>query len=285
MGDWMYLETAGSDLRPGAQPRLQRASGQVRIGFRQRHGQTRLERLFQDGCAKARLPKTLPGETPEGILINTAGGLTGGDRLATEIDLATGATATVTTQACERIYRSTGGPATVSTRLRIAAEAKLAWLPQETILFDGGRLKRTLEADIGRDGELVAVEAVLFGRQAMGEQVRAGAFHDSWRIRREGRLVFADDLRFEGSVAEQLARSAALGGGCALATVLYLGGEPARMLDAVRAAIGEDGGASAWDGKLLARLCAADGLALRRRLESVLKIVIGGRALPKVWQI
>ena len=117
----MYIDIASSNSSAGTQPKLQRASGHARISLRLRHGKTRLERLFQEGCAKVRLPKTLPGDTAEAILINTAGGLTGGDRLATEIDLAAGTTATITTQACERIDRSTGGPATVSTKLRVAS--------------------------------------------------------------------------------------------------------------------------------------------------------------------
>ena len=278
----MYIDTPCSDA---PKPKLQRARGRARISFRLREGRTRLERLFQEGCAKARLPRTLPGDMVEAILINTAGGLTGGDRLATEIDLAAGTTATITTQACERIYRSTGGPATVSTRLRAASGARLAWLPQETILFDGGRLERTLEADLDRHAVLVAVEAVLFGRQAMGEQVLEGAFHDRWRIRREGKLVFADELKIVGTIAGQLSRQTMLAGRRALATVLYVGDDLERMLEMVRQAVGDDGGASAWDGKLLVRLCAADGLALRKRLEPVLRFLLEGRALPKVWQI
>ena len=281
----MYIDIASSNSSTGTLPKLQRASGHARVSLRLRHGKTRLERLFQEGCAKVRLPRTLPGDTAEAILINTAGGLTGGDRLATEIELAAGATATITTQACERIYRSTGGPATVSTKLRVARGARLAWLPQETILFDGGRLKRTLEADLDHHALLIAVEAVLFGRQAMGEQVLDGAFHDRWRIRRGGKLAFADDLRIDGPIAKQLSQPTITGGCCAIATVLCVGDDLTGMLEPVRQAVGDIGGASAWDGKLLVRMCAADGLALRKTLEPVLRILLGGYALPKVWQI
>lgn len=265
--------------------RMQRAEGHTRIAFRTRSGTTRLATLFQEGCAKARLPSTPPGHAPEAILINTAGGLAGGDRLKIEIALSEGATAVITTQACERVYRSNGAAASVSNSLRVEAGARLAWLPQETILFDGSRLDRTLEADIEGDGELVAVEAFLFGRTAMGETVRGGALHDRWRIRRDGRLIFADDFRIEGAIAEQIRHAATLDSAIAVATVLYAGAEPERWLEPARAVIGETGGASAWGGKFLARIVAESGLALRRRLEPLLSILLPHQPMPKVWQL
>ncbi|WP_454515303.1 urease accessory protein UreD [Bosea thiooxidans] len=265
--------------------RMQRAAGRAGVSFRSDAGTTRLERLFQEGCAKIRLPRAIDGNVSQAILINTAGGLTGGDRFAAEVDLAPGASACVTTQACERIYRSTGDDAVVTNRLRLGAGSQLAWLPQETILFDGGRLTRRLDADLQGDAELVAVEAVLFGRMAMGETLRSGSLRDRWRVRRDGRFIFADDLRFEGDIAAQLAPQAVMGGRRAMATVLFAGSAPERFLEVARQIIGPAGGASAWNGKFLARLVEETGLALRRRLEPLLTLLMGGRALPKVWQL
>lgn len=279
----MYVDTSCFDGRAPA--RLQRAEGRARVAFRLRGGATRLETLFQEGCAKVRLPRPLVGAPPEAVLINTAGGLTGGDRLATEVEAGPSTAATITTQACERIYRSTGDRAEAANLLRVRAGARLAWLPQETILFDGGRLSRRLEAELDGDAELVAVEAVLFGRAAMGETVRSGFLHDRWRIRRDGRLIFADDFRVEGDVAARLAAPAALGGRLAVATVLYVGAQAEPLLEPARAVIGADGGASAWSGRLVARLASETGLALRRRLEPLLALLLRGRPLPRVWQI
>lgn len=257
----------------------------MRLAFRCRAGATRIKTLYQEGCAKVRLPAPLNGAAPEAILINTAGGLTGGDRLETHVSLGPGTGAAMTTQACERVYRSTGDVAVVTNRLHLATGARLAWLPQESILFDGGRLSRTLDVDLEGNAELVAVEAILFGRSAMGEMVRNGALHDRWRIRRDGRLIHAEDLRLNGDIAGQLARPAVLGGKRAMATVLLVGAEPERLLDPARAIIGDDGGASAWGGKFLARLVADTGLALRRRLEPLLSLLLPGQPLPKVWQL
>ncbi|MCO5089799.1 urease accessory protein UreD [Bosea sp. (in: a-proteobacteria)] len=272
-------------LSRAAPMRMQRAQGQASVSFRSRDGLTCLDRLFQEGCAKLRFPRPLGGDDPQAILINTSGGLTGGDRFGVDVSLTEGAAACITTQACERIYRSTGADAVVSNRLRLSAGARLAWLPQETILFDGGRLSRSLDVDLAGDAELVAVEAVLFGRQAMGETLRSGHLHDRWRIRRDGRLVFADDLRVEGDIAARLAPQPAMAGGRAMATVLFVGAAPERFLDRARCLIGPNGGASTWNGKLLARLVEETGLALRRRLEPLLTLLTGGRPLPRLWQL
>src|SRR5690606_23233603 len=130
-----------------ALPKMQRARGHSRISFKRRDKISCLDRLFQEGCAKIRLPRMLDA-IPEAVLINTAGGLTGGDSLTTKISLNAGAQAVMTTQACERIYRSTGSDAEVLTRVELAEGARFDWLPQETILFDGGRLSRRFEADL-----------------------------------------------------------------------------------------------------------------------------------------
>lgn len=265
--------------------RMQRAQGSAQLAFHRRHGAARLKTLYQDGCLKIRLPRYLPGSPPEAILINTAGGLAGGDRVATEVDIAGATAATITTQACERVYRSAGEAATVSNRLTVGAGGRLAWLPQEAILFNGGHLSRRLDVDLEGDAELVAVEAVLFGRAAMGETLSHGVLHDRWRVRRDGRLVFAEDFKVSGDIAAQLARPAVLSGHAAMATVLYAAPEPERLLSAVRTTIGPAGGASAWNGKLLIRLATASGLALRQRLEPLLSLLLAGRPLPKVWQL
>lgn len=270
-------------------PALQRARGAASVRVRAADGATRLERLFQDGCAKIRLPRDTPTTSVgtaglEAVLINTSGGLTGGDRLAWSAEADAGARLTLTTQACEKIYRAESDRAEVRVALGAGAGASLEWLPQETILFDEGALDRRLEVDLAEGARLLAVEAVVLGRTAMGERVRRGILRDRWRIRRGGRLVFAEELRLEGDLERRSAGRASLAGGCAFATVLWLAENADRALPAVRAALGASGGASAFDGKLVARIAAKDGLALRRALLPALEI-LRGAPLPRVWRI
>jgi len=153
-------------------PRLQRAAGAGRIQVRRAEGATRLARLYQDGCAKIRLPTDHAARSLEAVLINTSGGLTGGDRISWQVDAQAGASLTVSTQACEKVYRARDGEARVAVTLSAGEGARIDWLPQETILFEGSRLNRTLEVDLDEDATLTAVEAVLLGREAMLEPLR-----------------------------------------------------------------------------------------------------------------
>ncbi len=267
-----------------AAPRLQRAQGAARLRVRADGGATRLQRLYQDGCAKIRLPRDPHAAGLEAVTINTSGGLTGGDRLAWTAEAEAGARLTLTTQACEKIYRASSGRAEVRVALSAGPGAQIEWLPQETILFDRGALDRQLDVDLAPGARLLAVEAVVLGRTAMGERVRQGALRDSWRVRREGRLLFADELRLEGELERLGANRATLAGARAFATVLWVADEAERALPAVRAALGAAGGASAFDGKLVARVVAHDGLALRRALLPALE-VLRGAPLPRVWRI
>lgn len=280
----MSAVTSPSERLPADTGALQRAAGTARVSFVANPRGTMLGTLFQDGAAKIRLPRTY-GPEAEAVLINSAGGLTGGDRLAFAVDVGAGASAVATTQAAEKVYRSAGGSAEVAVDLRVGKDGRLDWLPQETILFDQADLRRRIEADLAPGSVLLAVEAVIFGRRAMGEVVEAGALHDRWRIRQDGRLIHADDIRMTGNIDLLARRGAVLAGAGAMASILYVGPDAGRHLDAVRAALGEGGGASAFAGKLTARVVAPEGLALRRMLVPALAALRGFRLLPKVWQL
>lgn len=263
---------------------LQRARGSGRIAVTAEGGVTRLARLYQDGCGKIRLPRDARAEGLEAVLINSSGGLTGGDRMEWAAEVAGGARLTLSTQACEKVYRARDGVAEQRVALTVGEGARLDWLPQETILFDGGALARTLEADLAEGARLLAVEAVILGRTAMDETVRLGALHDRWRIRREGRLIFADDLRLDGPIADLAAKAPILAGGRAFASLLLVADDAQRLLPPLRAALGHHGGASAFDGKLFARVTAPDGFALRQALLPALEILRDGAPLPRIWR-
>ena len=252
--------------------RHQRSEGEILLSV----GPHGLRRLREAHAAKLRLP---PGSR-EAILINTGGGLAGGDRFSFDITAESGASLTVTTQAAERVYRSLDPAAEVSVKLTAEPASTLMWMPQETILFDGAALTRTIEADITGDARLLAVESVILGREAMGETVAQARLSDRWRIRRDGKLIFADDLRFEGLPP---ATAATLKDARAFATVLLVSPQGEDMVERLRAAIGENGGASAWSGKIVARLAARDGFELRKSLVPALGVMMGGAALPKTW--
>jgi urease accessory protein len=266
-------------------PKLQRARGVGRVVVAADHGgRTRLARLYQDGCGKVRLPRDARAHGLEAVLINSSGGLTGGDYMEWLATAGDGARLTLSTQACEKIYRARDGEAQQRVALILGENARMDWVPQETILFDGGALSRRLDADLAAGARLLAVEAVVLGRTAMDETVRHGSVRDRWRIRREGRLVFADDLRLDGGIAEVGASAPVLAGGRAFASLLLVDGDAGRYLGPLRIALGAYGGASAFEGKLFARVVAPDGFALRQALLPALEILRDGEPLPRVWR-
>ncbi len=219
-------------------------------------------------------------------MVNTAGGLTGGDRFDLTLRLKPGAKAIITTQACEKIYRATAKPALLSSKIRLEEGASLHWLPQETILFDHAALGRSLDIKMFGNACVLAAEAVILGRQAMGEVLTETRFRDSWRIWRDGRLIFAEDMVMDGGWAAGFQAKAALGENtAALATVVLVSSDAEQQRDSVRKLLlqtGCEGGASAFDGMLIIRLLAPSGLALRQTLVPILEL-LSGQPLPRVW--
>lgn len=269
---------------------LPRARGEIILGVGGDAARSVALDVGQGGCARVRFPRP-DHPAVEAVLINTAGGLTDGDRISALISVHAGAALTVTTQAAEKVYRSRGAAAEVSTSLRVADGAALAWMPQETILFDRARLVRRTVAEIGTTARLVACESIVFGRIAHGETVREGLVHDSWRVSRGGRLVWADGLRLEGDIEEQLGHPALLDGRHALATVIYLGEDAAALLEPARAWL-EIGairaGVSCRHGILVMRLAAVAAQQLRLGLSVLLarlRAVIGAgpARMPGAW--
>ena len=277
---------------------LQRSSGSVRFSFKRRGSNTVLDSLYQDGCYKARFPHTEAQQTTEAVLINTAGGLTDGDSLSCIASWQPETSALITTQAAERIYRSRKSHATVHTHLNVGKRANACWLPQEAILFDGGRIKRNIDINISSDAYLFAAESVVFGRTGMGEVTQSGELRDTWRVRIDDKLVFADSLLFDdtrhGHLADHLSnRSIADGANC-MATIIIAGTDCATQLVRVRDALKECkviAGASNLGSLIVARALGNGSQSIRDAIARVFEATQGAAddlsaqrfEMPRVW--
>src|SRR5712675_276887 len=213
-------------------PRLQRASGECRVAFDLRDGQTRLGDLYQRDPCRVLFPKPELGEPPQAVLLTTSGGGTDGDSLKMAIEIGPGGTAVATTQAAEKIYRAAkgGGHCAIDVAVRVGEGATLDWLPQETIVFQGARLKRRTVAEVEPGGALLACEMVVLGRAASGERFASGLLLDSWSVRRAGRLIWTDTLKVEGETPT----GAGFGKANALATIIGVWDEPQPRFDRAR---------------------------------------------------
>lgn len=260
-----------------------RARGGISIAFKTSAQQTRLADLHEWGGYRAKLPRT-PGLT-EAVLINTGGGLLGGDAVRFEVAVGAHAEAQITTQSAERVYRSLGPQCRIDVVLTVEAGARLHWLPQETILFNEARLSRSITASIAADATLLMVEAVVFGRAARGETVSAGALRDVWRISRGGSLVYAESIALDGAIDDQLGRAAVGAGAATMALVLYVAPDAADRVAGARAALERKrarAAVSAWNGMLVGRLLAPSADALKADV-ALLAAHLSGHALPRVW--
>jgi len=223
--------------------RHQRADGAAAMRFERAGRGTVLRHLHQAYPMRVLFPRPELGEPPLAALVNTAGGLAGGDAVRIGVAWGEGAVATLCTPAAEKIYRSLGPETAIRASLRAEAGARAEWLPQETILFDGARLWRRLDVDLAPGARLLAAEMLVFGRAARGERFERGALHDSWRLRVAGRLRWADALRMEEPGAV-LANRFGFGGAGALATLLLAGEEAGAQLPMLRDLAGPLGAAT-----------------------------------------
>src|ERR1043165_7714319 len=200
-----------------------RAGGHVALSVKSVGGQTRRAQVHEAGSLRVRCPGA-PAHELEAVIINTSGGIAGGDRFALDIAAGQGTRLVVTTPAAEKAYRTPGPDSLIDVKLELAAGATLAWLPQETILFDRARLTRSIEVDLAPDGRLFLAEAIVFGRSGMGEAVEEGALFDRWRTRRDGKLIYAEGLRLDGPIAQRLGDTVVAKRGIAFATLLVVPG-------------------------------------------------------------
>ena len=270
-------------LRTTPMPRMIRAEGQLRAGFIASARGTALSTLFESGGYRLKFPR---GEVCEAVLVNTGGGMVGGDRLAVDFQFEEQTAAVITTQSAEKIYRADGQMSEIDIALTLSPRSHVNWLPQDMILFSGARLSRRFIVTMAADASLTLFESTVFGRVAMGERVTQGLFRDHWRIRREGRLIFADDVKIEQDMAAQLNRKAMGDGARAIGTCLYIAPDAEARLEDAREALQDalcECAASAWNGMMIVRFVARDPSTLRRSAAEFLSR-FRNADLPRVWQ-
>jgi urease accessory protein len=252
---------------------------------------TRVIGVFQRSPIRVLFPRTRGAAVEEAVFVNTAGGIAGGDRLEYSVTVLANASIAVTSQAAEKIYRALNEPARIATKLKASEGAKLAWLPQETIVFNRARISRETEVDLASGAQLLALEWLLLGRAAHGEEMGGGQIADSWRVKKDGRLIWGDTFRATNEIFPHLCRKALLSDCKAIATLLYFGPNLDIMLEIFRdlaPSLGCPCAATLVSGLMVVRFAATDSSDLRLALRTVLQLF--GRELgpgpfrvPKMW--
>jgi urease accessory protein len=274
------------------------SEGAAEIGFALRAGTTRLGHLYQHDPLRVLFPAPASGDPCLAVIVVTAGGFVGGDRLRVAVDLEAGTRAHVTASAAEKVYRSKGAVVGVAQELAVGAGASLEFLPPETILFEDARLRRATVVDVADGGAFLGGGILVFGRRARGERFTRGLLHEVWEVRRAGRLVWGDALALDGDIAATIADPACLDGAAATASLVLVppdGGARELLDDArlvVEASSGADmrGGVTVVAGILVARFLARDALRLRRAYADLachLRAAAMGLPpfLPRLWHV
>jgi urease accessory protein len=270
---------------------LQRARGAGRVVLSGSANGTRVTEIYQQFPTRVMFPQIGDGTVKEAVIVNSSGGIAGGDRIALEVIALNKASVTVTSQAAEKVYRALDRPARVATKLKAHEAAKLAWLPQETILFDRARICRQTEVDLCSGAELIALEWLVLGRAARGEEMVSGHIADTWRVRRDGRLIWADGFYVADKVFAQLHRKALLANCKAVGTLIYFG--PAletrlQVLREIASSLECQCAATAVGALIVVRLAAGACSDLRRGLRTLLEkfgqeLGPGPFRVPKMW--
>jgi len=202
---------------------LQRAQGCGRIVLSGSQKGARIKDVFQRSPIRIMFPRAGDGAVEEAVLVNTAGGIAGGDRFEISVRALANSSIAVTSQAAEKVYRALNEPARIATKLKACVAAKLAWLPQETIVFNWARLNRETEVELSSGAELLALEWLVLGRAAHGEEMNGGYIRDSWRVKKDDRLIWADSFHVADEMFAHLHRKALLSNCSAVGTLIYFG--------------------------------------------------------------
>jgi urease accessory protein len=270
---------------------LQRAEGSLRMVLGSSEQGTHIMDVFQKSPIRVLFPRALGSATQEAVLVNTAGGIAGGDRLEFDVTALGGASIAVTSQAAEKIYRALDQPARIATKLQACEAAKLAWLPQETIVFNRARVIRETEIEVTTGAELLALEWLGLGRTAYGEEMDGGQVIDSWRVKIDARLIWADSFRLTDDIFPHLRRKALLSNCKAVGTLIYFGPHLETRLESLReiARLLEcQCFASSICGLIVVRFAAELSSSLRLALRSFLQQLSrefgpGPFRMPKMW--
>jgi urease accessory protein len=289
--DRLGLCLAESSTKHPSDKDLQRADGCGRIVLSGSENGTRIEDVFERSPIRVMFPRSEHCAVEEAVLINTAGGVAGGDRLEYSVAALPGASIAVTSQAAEKVYRALDNPARVATRLKARESTRLAWLPQETIVFDRARLHRTTEIELFSGAELLALEWLVLGRAAHGEVMVGGSIIDGWRVRKDGRLIWADSFRISGEIFGHLSRKALLSNFNSIATLVYFGPYLDRRLEflwELLPSLGCECAVTLVSGLIVTRFAAKQSSDLKLALRSFLQQFereLGSRPfrVPKMW--
>jgi urease accessory protein len=177
----------------------------LELDFVERLGRTVLARRLHDGPLVVQRPFFPEADRSSHVyVLHPPGGVVGGDSLDLLVNVATRARTLLTTPAATKIYRSAANTSVLSQRFEVAAGASLEWLPQETIVYGGGRAKVVTRVELAAGARYAGWDIVCLGRPASSDAFERGHYEQRTEVYREGRPVFVDRVMATGEGAERV---------------------------------------------------------------------------------
>lgn len=167
--------------------------GSLNLVYAQRGGKTQL--IHNQVKAPLKVQRPFYPEGPgvcHSVVLHTAGGIVGGDRLSLSCHLEPNTQALITTAAASKIYRSNGLQAKQSIQMQVDAGATLEWLPQETIVFNGAIYRTDLRVELAPTASWLGWEITRFGRSARGERFLQGEWRSHTEVWQQGQPLWID---------------------------------------------------------------------------------------------
>ncbi len=264
----------------------------LKLGFAAKGGQTLLARQERRGPLFVQKPFYPEGpRTCHTYIIHPPGGVVGGDQLGLDVTLGGGSEALITTPAAAKFYRSAGPAAAQINRLDVAADAVLEWLPQETIIYNGARVRMHTIVKLQAGARFVGWEMICLGLPACNQPFAVGGIDQRFEIWQEGRPLLIEPLRI-GPHDPLLKSRWGLAGQPVIGTLAASIDQPL-LVDAIRqhmALQSTDGlfSVTRVQGVTLCRFLGDNvytGLNLFRRAWEVLRPAIKGSQVcaPRIW--
>ena len=266
--------------------KYQRAKGKLKISFINSDAETSIYDLHQSGALKVLIPKA-KSKHAEAVLINTGGGIVAGDSLSIEVTSYENTNTWITTQASEKVYKSNGELSLLETKINLGDDSILFWCPKETILFNNSKFKRNLDFNIKSSSKMLVIENIVFGRLASGELNADCYFFDQWRIKRDEKLIFAENFLFEDK--KSMYRNTNLGEYRSLMNIMYISHDAKNYLNKMRNIISTGdlfGEASHWNDFISLRALAKNPIEFNKVIEQILILFAGEKSkIPRILSI
>lgn len=192
----------------------------LKLDYTQETGRT-VARFKHDGPLRI-----LQSLYPEGdavchnVLVHPPGGLVGGDTLSIQVSATGHSHGLITTPGATRFYKSDGEAARQETHITLRDEARLEWLPMETLCHSGCTGESRLKIELAQQSEFIGWDVIALGLPHAKAPFALGSFLQHIEV--PG--VWLERGRIDAQDARLMQSSLGLAGNSCMASLFFVAG-------------------------------------------------------------